>query len=125
MGKFVIRRVPSGFKFDLRAGNGEVIATSESYKSEAACRAGIRGVMRSASKAALEDRTEPEALRQKHPKFELYKDRAGEFRFRLKASNGQEIAASEGYTTKAACLNGVESVRKNAPGAAVAQTVHD
>lgn len=48
-------------------------------------------------------------------KFELYKDKAGEFRFRLKASNGQTILASEGYVAKASCLNGIESVRKNAP----------
>lgn len=47
-------------------------------------------------------------------KFEVYKDKGGEFRFRLKASNGQAILASEGYKTKASCLNGVESVKKNA-----------
>lgn len=47
--------------------------------------------------------------------FEIYKDKAGEFRFRLKASNGQTILASEGYKSKASCLNGVESVKKNAP----------
>lgn len=47
-------------------------------------------------------------------KFEVYADKAGEFRFRLKASNGQAILASEGYKTKASCLNGVESVKKNA-----------
>lgn len=47
-------------------------------------------------------------------KFEIYKDKAGEFRFRLKASNGQTILASEGYSAKPACLNGVESVKKNA-----------
>lgn len=48
-------------------------------------------------------------------KWELYTDKGGEYRFRLKASNGQVIAlASEGYTTKAAALNGIESVRKNA-----------
>ena len=47
-------------------------------------------------------------------KFEIYKDKAGEFRFRLKAGNGQTILASEGYKAKASCLNGVESVRKNA-----------
>ena len=47
-------------------------------------------------------------------KFEIYKDKAGEFRFRLKASNGQAILASEGYSSKQACLNGVESVQKNA-----------
>ena len=56
---------------------------------------------------------------QKHPKFEVYKDSAGEFRFRLKAKNGQNIAVSEGYTALHSCLNGIESVRKNAQGAAV------
>lgn len=48
-------------------------------------------------------------------KFEVYKDKAGEFRFRLNASNGQTILASEGYKTKASCMNGVESVKNNAP----------
>ena len=48
-------------------------------------------------------------------RFELYKDKAGEFRFRLKASNGQIILASEGYKAKASATNGIESVRKNAP----------
>lgn len=54
-------------------------------------------------------------------KFEIYKDKAGEFRFRLKASNGQTIATGEAYTTKAACLNGIESVKKNAPDADVVE----
>ncbi|TOM79622.1 YegP family protein [Vibrio parahaemolyticus] len=48
-------------------------------------------------------------------KFELYKDTAGEYRFRLKAGNGQNILASEGYTTKSSCENGIDSVKKNAP----------
>ena len=52
-------------------------------------------------------------------KFELYKDKAGKFRFRLKASNGQVIASGEAYETKAAALNGIASVQNNAPGAAV------
>lgn len=116
MGKFVIRSVPSGLKFDLRAGNGEVIATSEVYKAKAACLAGIRSVRKNAA-AAVEDQTGEGFARQKHPKFEVYQDRAGEFRFRLKAPNGQQIVASEGYTTKAGCLNGIESVRKNAADA--------
>jgi len=47
-------------------------------------------------------------------KFEIYTDKAGEFRFRLKASNGQAILASEGYKAKAGCTNGIESVKKNA-----------
>lgn len=46
-------------------------------------------------------------------KFELYTDKAGEYRFRLKAGNGQIILASEGYKAKASALNGIESVRKN------------
>lgn len=47
-------------------------------------------------------------------KFEMYNDKAGEFRFRLKAGNGENILASEGYKAKASCENGIASVRKNA-----------
>jgi uncharacterized protein YegP (UPF0339 family) len=47
-------------------------------------------------------------------KFELFKDKAGEFRFRLKAGNGETILASEGYKQRASAMNGIESVRKNA-----------
>lgn len=50
-------------------------------------------------------------------KFELYKDKAGEYRFRLKAGNGQVIAVSEGYRTKTSALNGINSVKQNAPAA--------
>lgn len=46
-------------------------------------------------------------------KFEIYKDAKSEYRFRLKAGNGQNILASEGYSSKAGCENGIESVRKN------------
>jgi uncharacterized protein YegP (UPF0339 family) len=46
-------------------------------------------------------------------KFECYKDKAGEFRFRLKAGNGENILSSEGYSSKASCMNGIESVKKN------------
>lgn len=53
------------------------------------------------------------------PKFEIYTDKSSEWRFRLKAPNGEVIASSEGYTTKAACKNGIESVKKNAPKAVV------
>ena len=48
-------------------------------------------------------------------KFEIYKDKREEFRFRLKAGNGENILASEGYAAKSGCTNGIESVRKNAP----------
>ena len=54
-------------------------------------------------------------------KFELYTDKAGEFRFRLKAGNGETIAVSEGYKSKASALNGIDSVRRNAPDAPVVE----
>lgn len=119
MGKFAIREKNGKYSFRLKAGNGEVIATSQMYKSVQTCKAGVQSVMQNAPVAALEDQTQEGFQVQKHPKFEVYKDSTGEFRFRLKAKNGQNIAASEGYTTLHSCLNGIESVRKNAQGAAV------
>lgn len=119
MSKFVIREVKSGIKFDLKATNGQVIATSEVYESKAACENGIESVRKNAPIANLEDQTVADFETVTNPKFELYRDKADQFRFRLKARNGQIIAVSEDYTTKAACENGIESVRKNAPIAEV------
>lgn len=119
MGKFVVKTVKTGFMFNLKAGNGEIIATSEVYTSEAVCMSGIESVRKNAPIANLEDQTVAEPAAAANPKFEVYTDKAGEFRFRLKARNGEIIAASEGYTAKASCLNGVESVRKNAADAQV------
>lgn len=119
MGKFAIKTVKSGIKFDLKAGNGEIIASSEVYSSKASCENGVESVRKNAPVAALEDQTAEGFEQQKNPKFEMYTDKAGEFRFRLKARNGEIIAVSEGYKAKASCLNGIESVRKNAPDAAV------
>jgi len=53
------------------------------------------------------------------PKFEVFKDARGEYRFRLVAPNGEIIAVSEGYTAKASCVNGIESVKANAPKASI------
>lgn len=119
MGKFVIRNTATGTKFDLKAGNGEVIATSEVYASEKACRNGVESVRKNAPAAAVENQTVEGFAKEKCPKFEVYTDKAGEFRFRLKATNGQIIAVSEGYKAIASCLNGIESVKKNAPDAKV------
>ena len=119
MGKFVIRKTATGVKFDLKAGNGEVIATSEVYASEAACRNGVASVMKNAPVAAVENQTVEGYAVEKHPKFEMYTDKAGEFRFRLKATNGQIIAVSEGYKAKASCENGIASVKKNAVDAPI------
>ena len=121
MGKFVVRQVSSGVKFDLKATNGQVIATSEVYDSEAACKNGIASVQKNAPEAAVENQTVEGYAVEKHPKFEVYEDKSGEYRFRLKATNGQVIAVGEGYKTLANCLNGVESVKKNAPEAEVVE----
>lgn len=121
MGKFVIRTTGTGVKFDLKATNGQVIATSEVYSSLEACRNGIASVQKNAPVAAVEDQTAEGFAKEKNPKFEIYTDKAGEFRFRLKAANGQIIAVSEGYKSKAACVNGIESVKENAPGAEIVE----
>lgn len=119
MGKFLIKTTKTGFVFNLKAPNGEVIATSEVYASLESCKKGIKSVSENAPIANLENQTAPDFEEEKNPKFEVYKDKAGEFRFRLKAKNGQNIAASEGYTRMDNCLNGIESVRKNAVDAEI------
>lgn len=119
MGKFVIKEKNDKFSFRLKASNGEVIAVSQSYKSIVTCKAGIDSVMRCAPVAAVENQTEEGYAIEKHPKFEVYTDKAGESRFRLKAKNGQIIAASEGYASLKSCLNGIESVRKNSVDAKI------
>ena len=119
MGKFVVKATKTGFVFNLKAGNGEVIAVSEVYTTEAACMKGIASVKKNAPIAKLEDQTAAEIVAVTNPKFEVYTDKAGEFRFRLKARNGEIIATGEGYKAKASCLNGIESIRKNAPDAEI------
>ena len=121
MGKFVVRQTNTGYKFDLKAGNGEVIATSEVYTTVQACRKGVASVQKNAPVAAVENQTVEGYATEKHPKFEVYTDKAGEFRFRLKATNGQVIAVSEGYKALASCMNGIESTKKNAAEATVVE----
>ena len=120
MGKFVIKQTKSGgYGFNLKATNGQVIATGQTYKSLLSCKKGIASVQKNVSVASVEDQTVEGFEVLKHPKFEIYTDKAGETRFRLNAANGQIIATGEGYKTKASCLKGVESVKKNAPDGSV------
>ena len=129
MGKFVWKQTKAGFRFNLLATNGQVIATSETYSSEDACLNGIESVRNSClggidsvkrcCVGGVEDQTVEGYETVKHPKFEVYADKAGEFRFRLKAANGEIIGVSEGYKKLESCLNGVDSVKRNAPEAAV------
>ena len=119
MSRFVIKKVNTGLKFDLYAGNGQDIVSSEVYSSRAAALRGIESIRKNAASAHFLDLTGPEQSPQPNPKFELYRDRAGQYRFRLRSRNGKIIAVSDGYGAKAAALSGLDSVRKNAADAAL------
>ena len=114
MAKYVLSEAKNGFKFNLVASNGEVIASSQLYKSFATAKNGIASVAANAPVANIENQTVKDFKAELNPKFEVYKDKKGEFRFRLKAKNGQIIASSEGYSKVDSCLKGVASVQKNA-----------
>ncbi len=115
MGKFLIKATATGIKFDLKASNGQVIGTSEVFTTKKTCKASIASVKKNAPIAPVEDQTVEGFEVLKNPKFVLYTDKRGETRFKLQARNGQNILASgEGYTTKAAAENGIDSVKKNA-----------
>lgn len=124
MGKFIIKTTSTGFTFSLKAVNGQIIATGgEIYNTISSVKGGIASVTKNAPDAAVEDQTVSAYETKAHPKFEIYKDKAGEFRFRLKAKNGEIIAVSEGYVKKDSCKNGIESVRRNAVDAPVIEPI--
>ena len=113
MGKIVIKKTSnSGFVFNLIARNGEVIGTSQTYRSLKSAKNGIESVIFNRN-SQVEDQTLKEFETLSNPKWEIYTDKKGEYRFRLKAMNGEIILASEGYTTKTSAKNGIETVRKN------------
>ncbi|MBP5313216.1 MAG: YegP family protein [Clostridia bacterium] len=121
MGKFVIIFNEKGDPhFNLVATNGQVIGTSEVYKSKTSCKNGIESVKR-CSVGEIEDKTVEDAKAVKHPKFVITMDKSGKYRFNLKAKNGEIILSSQGYTTKDTCINGINSVKKNAPDASVVE----
>ena len=100
MGKFVITKRANGeFQFNLKATNGQVILTSEGYTTLAACKNGIESVKKNSQEDA---------------RFERKEAKDGSPFFNLKATNGQVIGKSEMYSSKSACENGIESVKKNA-----------
>ena len=121
MGKFLIKKTNTGFNFNLKAANGVTIAVSETYESLDACRNGVQSVIKNAQVANFEDQTVAGFEVQKHPKFELYKDKSEQFRFRLKARNGEIIVVGEAYTTKANCKNGINSIMKNVVDAKIVE----
>ena len=120
MGKFVIKQCNTGYTLSLKARNGQVIGVGgEVFNTLKSAKNSIESIAKNAPVAAVEDQTVEGYEKAKHPKFELYVDKAGEFRFRLKAKNGEPILSSEGYKAKTSALNGIASVQKNAVDAAV------
>jgi uncharacterized protein YegP (UPF0339 family) len=126
MGTFIIKKTPSGgYNFSLLAANKEKIAVaSQVYTTKAACKAGMASVGKNAVKCIEEGRIEDQTLKtpvaKTCPKFEVYFDKAGLYRYRLIASNGESIAiCEEGYKSKSGCLNGMKSVSVNAVDAEI------
>ena len=121
MGTFEVKKSGDGFMFNLKAGNGEVIGTSEVYNRRDSLDNGIESVKKNAVEAAVEDQTVEGFEAKTCPKFEVFTDKAGKARFRLKARNGEIILASQGYASVQSCLAGVESVKKNAADSKVTE----
>lgn len=108
MGKFVIsKRANEEYQFLLKAGNGEVILTSEGYSSKANCTNGIESVRKNS---------------QDEGKYDKLKSSNNKYYFNLKATNGQVIGSSEMYESSSGMDNGIASVKKNAPEAIVEDT---
>ena len=114
IGRYVIFRGKSGFRFNLLAANGQIIGSSEVYTAKISCMTGIESVRQNAPAAPLSDLSAGNPAVFPCPRFELYTDRAGAYRFRLRARNGKIILVGEGYARKDGCLKGIESVRRNA-----------
>lgn len=121
MGKFYINKTPSGcFNFCLLATNKEKICvSSQVYKTKESCKKAIASVAKNSKRCIEENRIEDLTLQKKpdpigFPKYEIYIDKAGLFRYRLFATNGENLAiCEEGYKSKNGCLIGVKSVMTN------------
>ena len=112
---YVIKVTASGkYHFNLLAGNGEPILSSQMYAARKGAVKGIRSVMKNAPEAPVVDLTAKNVVPAKNPKFEIYEGKDGKCYFRLIAANAKAIGRSEGYNTMAACKNGIKSVKKNA-----------
>lgn len=118
MGKYVITRNEKGkYRFDLLAGNNEIVLSSQVYQARKGALKGIRSVVKNAPKAPVFDSTDKKAKPVGNPKFEIKKAKNGEVYFELIAANGQPIGISETYKTMVACKNGIKSVKSNAKSA--------
>lgn len=120
-GTFDIKKTKDGrFVFNLYSANKVIIATSQIYSSSQSAKVGVKSVMANALKSPIEDSTLKHPNPQPFPKWEIYEDKAGEFRFRLYASNGSCVChAKAGYATKSNCKRGIESIIRLAADAQI------
>ena len=107
----VYKDVGGKYRFRLRAANNKIVAVSEAYESKVGCMKGVKSVQSNCESHVEDQTTATEKLT--NPKYEIFTDSANEFRFNLKASNGEIIAASEGYETKNGVLNGIDAVQRS------------
>ena len=114
-----LHRTPTGFRFELIAANGQPVAGSEVYSTRAACVKGGKSMAAVARKAPCVDLTRGETAA--NPRFEIFRDKAGGYRFRLRSRNGKIIAASEPYQTRRGAAQGVEAARRSASEANVSE----
>ena len=121
MGTFRIRPVATGFRFTLETDNGRAIASGEVYKTLAGCTKGAGSVSRCAARANLSDLTVDDIPVVPNPRFEIYRDKAGSCRFRLRARNGEIIATGDAFSDKRACAAEIELIRAEAPDSDVVQ----
>lgn len=123
-GRFVYRKTDKGnYVYKLYAANHKVIATNGgTYASLSALKTGINSVIKNAETAPIEDQTLVKVVEQKCPKWVIFQDARGEYRFRLLASNGQVVCTpNDGYLSKDACKTGMKSIAKTAANADVVQ----
>jgi len=118
MAKFLVKPTRTGIKFDLLGAEDAVLVTSEVYAAESACLNGVESVKKNCV-GGVEDQTVEGFEALSHPKFEVFVDQGGKFRFHLKAVNGQIVAVSKAYEDKGECLKCIEAVKAAAPDAAV------
>lgn len=119
-GKFEIKKSKDGrFVFNLYASNNVIVATSQVYSSSSSAMNGIKSVIANAATSPIEDQTLKNVTTVPYPKWEIYLDKGDQYRFRLCASNGSCVCHSQGYTSKANCKKGIESIIKFASDAEI------
>ncbi len=119
-GRFEIKKSKDDrYVFNLYAANKVIVATSQIYSSARAAVQGIQSVINNSATAPVEDQTIAGFEPKTNPKWEIYKDKGNQFRFRLNAANGQTICHSQGYTTKASCKNGIDSIIRSSRNAEI------